>query len=110
MPRKGRLNIPGGIYHVMQRGMERTELFKDEGNREESLKRLSEGLKRTGHKCYGWVLMPNHFHLIVRTGVKPLGKLMGGLLTGIITGNKCIQGSSEQGGSGRSEAGRRESS
>lgn len=82
MPRQGRINIEGGIYHVIQRGIERRDIFKDEADREEFLRRLAEGLKNTGHKCYGWVLMPNHFHLLIRTGEKPLSDLMRKLLTG----------------------------
>ncbi|MBN1824547.1 MAG: transposase [Endomicrobiales bacterium] len=82
MPRQGRVNIEGGIYHVIQRGLEQKEIFKDNDDRKEFLRRLSEGLKDTGHKCYGWVLMPNHFHLVIRTGVRPLSDLMRKLLTG----------------------------
>ncbi|MCB4791209.1 MAG: transposase [Elusimicrobia bacterium] len=82
MPRQGRINIEGGIYHVIQRGIERREIFKDDADREEFLRRLAEGLENTRHKCYGWVLMPNHFHLLIRTGAKPLSDLMRKLLTG----------------------------
>ena len=53
MPRQGRINIEGGVYHVIQRGIERRELFKDNKDREEFLRRLAEGLKQTEHKCYG---------------------------------------------------------
>jgi len=67
---------------VIQRGIERGEIFRDEEDREEFVRRLTEGLKQTGHKCYGWVLMPNHFHLLIRTGVRPLSDLMRKLLTG----------------------------
>ena len=82
MPRQGRINIEGGIYHLIQRGLERREIFKDDKDREEFLRRLAVGLEHTGHKCYGWVLMPNHFHLLIRTGTKPLSDLMRKLLTG----------------------------
>ena len=82
MPRQGRINIEGGIYHVIQRGLERRELFKDNADREEFVRRLAEGLKATEAKCLGWALMPNHFHLLIRTGVRPLSDLMRRLLTG----------------------------
>lgn len=48
MPRKGRIHIEGGIYHVIQRGIERREIFKDNKDREEFLNRLAEGIKDTG--------------------------------------------------------------
>ncbi len=82
MPRQGRITIEGGIYHIIQRGIERRKIYRDDDDRREFLKRLEEGLKRSGNQCYGWVLMPNHFHLIIRSGVKPLSGLMRGLLTG----------------------------
>ncbi|MFH1460773.1 MAG: transposase [Candidatus Omnitrophota bacterium] len=82
MPRQGRIHIEGGIYHVIQRGIERREIFKDDEDREEFLKRLEEGLRYTRDKCYGWVLMPNHFHLVIRTSLMPLSDLMRRLLTG----------------------------
>ena len=63
MPRQGRINIEAGIYHVIQRGIERREIFLDDSDRERFLERLAEELKHTGHKCYGWALMHNHFHI-----------------------------------------------
>lgn len=82
MPRHKRLEISGAVYHVIARGIERKEIFKDDGDRNEFLQRLEKGLKRTSHQCYGWVLMPNHFHLLIRSSAKPLSDLMRGLLTG----------------------------
>lgn len=82
MPRHRRLEIAGGIYHVIARGLERRAIFKDDQDREEFLRRLEEGLKKTGSKCLGWVLMPNHFHLLIRSGIRPLSDLMRKVLTG----------------------------
>lgn len=82
MPRHKRIEIEGGIYHVIQRGLERREIFRDDSDRQEFINRLSLGLKQIGHKCYGWVLMPNHFHLLIRTGERSLSDLMRKLLTG----------------------------
>lgn len=82
MPRQGRITIAGGIYHIIQRGIERREIYRDDEDRKEFLRRLEKGLEDTGDQCYGWVLMPNHFHLIIRSGVKPVSALMRGLLTG----------------------------
>jgi putative transposase len=60
--------MPGAIYHVIGRGIERREIFKDDHDREEFIKRFSDGLQKTGSKCHGWVLMPNHFHLLIQRG------------------------------------------
>ena len=82
MPRHRRLEIPAAVYHVIARGLERREIFKDNADREEFLRRLAESLNNNGSKCYGWVLMPNHFHLLIRTGANPLSTLMRKVLTG----------------------------
>lgn len=82
MPRSKRINVPGGIYHVTQRGIERRELFTDTKDSEEFLSRLETSLTKTKSKCYAWVLMPNHLHLMIQTGKASLTDLMRGLLTG----------------------------
>ena len=82
MPRHRRLEIPSAVYHVIARGLERRAIFKDNADREEFLRRLAESLNSNGSKCYGWVLMPNHFHLLIRTGANPLSTLMRKVLTG----------------------------
>ncbi len=82
MPRTARIDIAGGIYHIITRGIERRTIFKDDNDRKEFLVRLSEELVATKSQCYGWVLMPNHFHLVVRRGKNPLSTLMSRVLTG----------------------------
>jgi len=82
MPRQGRIHITGGIYHVIQRGIERKEIFHGPPDYTQFLHRLEKGLAETGHKCYAWALMPNHFHLLLRTGARPLSDLMRKILTG----------------------------
>ncbi len=82
MPRHRRLEIPGGIYHVITRGIEQREIFKDDEDREDFLRRLGEAIVKTGSKCYGWALMPNHFHLLIRTGAQSLSDVMRKVLSG----------------------------
>jgi putative transposase len=82
MPRQKRLDAPGILHHVVTRGIEKTEIFKDSVDREEFLTRLAVGLEKTGCQCYAWSLMPNHLHLLIRTGRTSLSDLMSGLLTG----------------------------
>ncbi|MFH1287553.1 MAG: transposase [bacterium] len=82
MPRSRRLNLPGCIYHVMSRGIEKRKIFRDNFDCTEFLDRLSSGIKETGCQCLAWVLMPNHFHLLIRTGKDSLTDLMRKLLTG----------------------------
>ena len=82
MPRGPRIDAPGILHHVMARGIERREIFRSDGDREELLARLGAICADTGTVVYAWCLMTNHFHLAVRTGAKPLAHAMRRLLTG----------------------------
>lgn len=86
MPRQRRLDIPGVLHHVITRGIERRKIFMDDQDRRAFLDRLELGLEKTGCRCYAWVLMPNHVHLLIRTGKTPLSALMRRLLTGYAVG------------------------
>ena len=82
MPRGPRIDYPGLLHHVIVRGIERREIFTKEDDYEDFINRLEESLKNSGAEVFAWVLMPNHFHLLIRIGVKPLTSIMRGLLTG----------------------------
>ena len=84
MPRQPRLDAPGALHHVMGRGIERTQVFQDDTDRNDFVARLA-ALCGDGHLAvYAWALMPNHFHLLVRTGERPLFQSMRKLLTGYV--------------------------
>ena len=59
MPRLARLDTPGLLQHVMARGIERREIFKDDKDRELFLGRLAIVLDETQTQCYAWALIPN---------------------------------------------------
>jgi REP element-mobilizing transposase RayT len=82
MPRQARIDIPGHLYHVIARGIERGKIFVDDDDYTDFLSRLEEKLDKTGSKCYAFSLLPNHFHLLVLRGHRPLAELMRRLLTG----------------------------
>ncbi len=89
MPRQPRLDAPGLLQHVMARGIERRKLFRDDKDRESFLERFAIILEETQTQCYAWALIPNHFHLLLRTGPIPLSKVMRRLMTGYaVTFNK----------------------
>jgi len=67
MARKLRVEYPGAIYHVMNRGDRREPIFKDEADRERFVETLGEACAKTGWQVHAYVLMPNHFHLVVET-------------------------------------------
>ena len=82
MPRQGRIDAPGALHHVIARGIERREIFADEWDRRDFLKRLGTTLVATSTPCYAWALIPNHFHLLLETGCRPIGRVLQGILTG----------------------------
>lgn len=82
MPRGPRLDVEGAVHHVMARGIERCDVFRDDGDREDLLGRLALLAPRLGLSVYAWSLMPNHFHLLVRSGKPGLSACMRRLQTG----------------------------
>lgn len=67
MARPLRINIEGGWYHITSRGQRRDKIFHDDRDRREFLTRLEEMTKRHGVEVHGYVLLPNHYHLLIRT-------------------------------------------
>jgi REP element-mobilizing transposase RayT len=67
MARKVRVEYSGAIYHVMNRGDRREAIFKDDADRQGFVATLAEACGKTGWQVHAYVLMPNHFHLVVET-------------------------------------------
>jgi REP element-mobilizing transposase RayT len=86
MPRQSRLDAPGILHHVIIRGIERRNIFKDDEDRNDLIERFSLLLPKTRISCYAWAFMPNHAHFLLRTGDIPLSTLMRRLLTGYVVG------------------------
>ena len=82
MPRKSRIDAPGALHHIICRGIERRPIFEDDYDRDHFVERLATVLEETATPCYAWALIPNHFHLLIRTGSIPVAGVMRRLLTG----------------------------
>lgn len=82
MPRKARIDAPGALHHIICRGIERRKIFDNDADRDNFLERLGIILGETATPCYAWALIPNHFHLLLRTGKVPISTVMRRLLTG----------------------------
>jgi putative transposase len=82
MPRKARIDAPGALHHVMVRGIERRKIFWADLDRDSFVDRLGEVLTHSHTSCFAWALMPNHVHLLLRTGPTPLPTVMRRVLTG----------------------------
>ncbi len=82
MPRAARLDAPGTVHHIIIRGIERGDIFRDDKDRKNLIGRLGELLPKTDTSCYAWALLCNHAHFLLRIGAVGLATLMRRLLTG----------------------------
>ncbi len=76
MPRLLRLQFPGAYYHVMARGNRRERIFFDDLDRHFFVRTLGEACAKTGWRVCAWVLMSNHYHLMLQT---PEANLVAGM-------------------------------
>lgn len=82
MLRKARIDTAGALHHIIVRGIERRRIFYDDNDRDNLLKRLGDIVVETKTSCFAWALIPNHLHLLLRTGIAPIATVMQRLLTG----------------------------
>jgi putative transposase len=76
MARKLRLEYPGALYHIINRGTYRRWIFDAAATRTAFETCLFEGCKRSGWLRHAFVVMGNHYHLAVET---PEGNLVAGM-------------------------------
>jgi REP element-mobilizing transposase RayT len=67
MARQIRHNVEGGWYHITTRGMGRREIFLEDRDREHFVELLSGLVERYGIVLHAYVLMENHYHLLIET-------------------------------------------
>ena len=67
MPRQSRADEAGGIYHALNRGNRRQTIFHKDEDYEGFLRVLGEGLEKYPVELFSFVLMPNHWNLVLRT-------------------------------------------
>jgi putative transposase len=82
MPRQSRIDAAGAVHHIIVRGIERSDLFECNADRDHFVHRLGNIINETETICYAWALMNNHFHLLLRTGRTPISTVMRRLQTG----------------------------
>jgi REP element-mobilizing transposase RayT len=76
MPRKLRFEQEGAVYHVLNRGNYRAEVFGTEGAKTAFLQCLDEACAKTGWVVHAWCLMSNHYHIALET---PAANLVEGM-------------------------------
>ncbi len=76
MPRPPRKQFEGALYHVTSRGNGRAQIFFADADHERFLSQLRDCLETHQVILYAYVLMPNHYHLLVRTPLANLARFM----------------------------------
>ncbi len=76
MSRPLRLEFEGALWHVTSRGNERREIYRDDRDREQFLEILSRVVAMFRWRLYAWVLMNNHYHLLLETPEPSLSRGM----------------------------------
>jgi len=96
VPRKLRVEYPGAIYHVINRGDRREPILRDDADRTLFVAALGECCGKTDWQVHAWCLMINHFHLVVET---PKANLVAGMkwFLGTYTARFCAEDRHESG-------------
>ena len=76
MARDWREEYNGGIYHVIARGNNKEYIFKESIDKGYFIQLLKESMEGMSYKLYGYVLMDNHYHLILQVFDKKLQEIM----------------------------------
>lgn len=83
MPRVPRIAFENGFFHIYNRGVARQPIFVEEGDYQKFLTKLQELNTKYDYDyyVYAYVLMPNHFHILMQTQTTPIATVMSSLLT-----------------------------
>jgi putative transposase len=79
--RKPRLEIQGGLYHIITRGNNRQLIFRSDGDYRKFLMQLAHQKARLPFYLYAYCLMPNHIHLLVERRDDFISRVMQRLLS-----------------------------
>ena len=79
--RKPRLEIQGGLYHIITRGNNRQLIFGSDDDRRKFLLQLAHQKARLPFYLYAYCLMPNHIHLLIERQDDSISRIMQRLLT-----------------------------
>jgi len=76
------VEYPGAIYHIIQRGNNREDVFENQEKKDYFISLLSKSVAVDGVELYAYVVMSNHYHLALRTCRETLSKVMHRLNSG----------------------------
>jgi REP element-mobilizing transposase RayT len=81
MPRRPRIHVPGGFYHVTLRGNHRQPIFACDHDRDVLDSMVADILAQLDSIIHAYCWMTNHVHLVVQVGDEPLSRVMHRLAT-----------------------------
>jgi putative transposase len=76
MPRQARQQSQSRIYHLILRGINKQVIFEDDEDRARFMWCLQYYKELSQYKMYGYCLMNNHIHLLIKEGKEPIAKTM----------------------------------
>jgi putative transposase len=82
MARKPRLEVEGGLYHLITRGVDRRDIFHAPEDHLKFLSLLEAQKEKLPFYLYAYCLMTNHIHLLIERMTDDVGRIMHRVLTG----------------------------
>ena len=70
MARQWRIEFPGALYHVLSRGNNRQNIFLSDDDRKRFIDLMGESSDRFNLEVYAYVLMKNHYHILIENNGK----------------------------------------
>jgi putative transposase len=82
MARRPRLEVEGGLYHLIARGNNRQNIFHSDDDHKKFLSLVGAQKEKLKFYLYSYCLMTNHVHLLIERQADPIGRIMHRVLTG----------------------------
>ncbi|MGE3466187.1 MAG: transposase [Pyrinomonadaceae bacterium] len=82
MARRVRVEVEGGLYHVITRGVDRQDIFHSPEDHQKFLSLLAAQKGTLPFFLYAYCLMTNHIHLLIERKTDDIGRIMQRVLTG----------------------------
>ncbi len=76
MPRAARLKSESGIYHIMMRGVNRQNIFKDDEDKEKFIEVIGKYKGKCGYEIYAYCLMDSHVHMLLKEKYEVISQVM----------------------------------
>ena len=78
MARNMRVEVEGGLYHVITRGNDRQNIFHSKADYQKFLELLAQQKAACGFFLYAYCLMTNHVHLLIERQIESIGRVARG--------------------------------